>query len=74
MTFLNQQLGMKAHMKLVMIMQLEQQILPHLKISLSHRNNHNCIPTSPDGKAHNQIDHILIDRCRHSSVHDVVRD
>jgi hypothetical protein len=27
--------------------------------------------TSPDGKIHNQIDHILIDRCRHSSLVDV---
>jgi endonuclease/exonuclease/phosphatase family metal-dependent hydrolase len=27
--------------------------------------------TSPDGKTHNQIDHILIDRKQHSSVLDV---
>ena len=27
--------------------------------------------TSPDGKTHNQIDHILIDRRRNSSVLDV---
>jgi hypothetical protein len=27
--------------------------------------------TSPDGKTHNQIDHILEDRRRHSSVPDV---
>jgi hypothetical protein len=27
--------------------------------------------TSPDGETHNQIDHILIDRRRHSSVLDV---
>jgi hypothetical protein len=27
--------------------------------------------TSPDGKTHNQIDHILVDRRRHSNVLDV---
>jgi hypothetical protein len=27
---------------------------------------------SPDGKAHTQIDHVLIDRCRHASVIDVL--
>jgi hypothetical protein len=26
---------------------------------------------SPDGKAHNQIEHILVDRQRHSNVLDV---
>jgi hypothetical protein len=30
-----------------------------------HRSIHNYTWTSPDGKAHNQIDHILIDRRRH---------
>jgi hypothetical protein len=28
--------------------------------------------TSPDGKTHNQIDHILIEKWRHSSVLDVL--
>jgi hypothetical protein len=36
-----------------------------------HRNTHKFIWTSPDGKTHNQIYHILIDRRRHSSVPDV---
>jgi hypothetical protein len=36
-----------------------------------HCNIHKFTCKSPDGKTHNQIDHILIDRRRHSSVLDV---
>jgi hypothetical protein len=36
-----------------------------------HHNVHKFTWTSPDGKTHNQIDNILIDRRRHSSVLDV---
>jgi hypothetical protein len=36
-----------------------------------HRNIHKHALTSPNGNIHNQIDHILIDRRRHSSVLDV---
>jgi hypothetical protein len=35
-----------------------------------YRNIHNFIWTSPDGKTRNKIDHILIDRRRHSSALD----
>jgi len=38
---------------------------------LPHRNIHKYTWTSPDGKTHNEIDHILIDRRWHSSILDV---
>jgi hypothetical protein len=37
-----------------------------------HRNILKFTWTSPDGKTHNKIDHILIDRRRHSSILDVL--
>ena len=37
----------------------------------SHRNIHRCTWTSADGQNHNKIDHILIDRRRHSRIKDV---
>ncbi|PNF19996.1 hypothetical protein B7P43_G08657 [Cryptotermes secundus] len=36
-----------------------------------HYNIHKFTWTYPDGKIHNQIDHILIDRRRHSNILDV---
>jgi endonuclease/exonuclease/phosphatase family metal-dependent hydrolase len=36
-----------------------------------YHNIHKYTWTSPDGKTHNQIDHILVDRRRHLNVLDV---
>jgi len=36
-----------------------------------HRNIHKYTWTSPDGKTHNQIDYVLIDKRRHTSILDV---
>jgi hypothetical protein len=36
-----------------------------------HCSIHKYTWTSPDGKAHSQIDHVLIDRRQHSSILDV---
>jgi hypothetical protein len=36
-----------------------------------HHNIHKFTGTSPDGKTHNQIVHILIDERQHSSILDV---
>jgi exonuclease III len=38
---------------------------------LPHRKIHKYTWTSSDGKTHNQIDHVLIDRRRQSSILDV---
>src|SRR5215467_2791812 len=43
----------------------------NLVVKSTDRNVHKYTWTSPDGKTHNQIDHVLIDRRRHSSIVDV---
>jgi hypothetical protein len=45
--------------------------VPVNSTTFQHRNIHKFTWTSPDGKSHNQIDHTLIDRRRHSSTLDV---
>jgi hypothetical protein len=40
-------------------------------MNFPHRNIHKFTWTSPDGKTHNRIDHILIDSGWHSSILDV---
>jgi hypothetical protein len=39
---------------------------------IPYRNIHKHTWIFPDGKIHNQIDHIFIDRGRHSSEHEVL--
>jgi hypothetical protein len=42
-----------------------------VKSTFPHHNIHKHMRTSPDGVTHNKIDHVLIDRRRHSNILDV---
>jgi hypothetical protein len=64
-------------MKLVMIMEsrvvnfVTSKNLTVKSTMFPHRNIRKVTWTSPDGRTHNQIDHILVERRRHSSKLDV---
>jgi hypothetical protein len=66
---------MKVYAKLVKIMELinfaSSRNLRVKSTMFPHRNFHKYTWTSPDGKTHNQIHHILVDRRRHSNIHYV---
>jgi hypothetical protein len=60
---------MKVYMKLVMIMEFA--ISNNLRVKSTmfpHHNTHKYTWTSPDGKTHKQIDHILIKRQRNLNI------
>jgi hypothetical protein len=70
----NRRSGMSVYMRIVMIMVLKQENFATSKdlvvksTMFLHRNIHKYTWTSPDGKIHNQSDHVLIDRRWHSSI------
>ena len=67
--------GNESYIRIVMIMVLNSKLC-HIKnlvvkgTMFLRRNIHKYTWTSPDGKTHNQIDHVLIDRRWHSNITD----
>jgi hypothetical protein len=61
---------MRVHIKLVMIMELTTKNLLVRSATFPHYNIHKYTWNSPGGKAHNQTDHVFIDRRHHSSTLD----
>jgi hypothetical protein len=71
--FSNRQLGMRVHIRTndngVRIINFATSKSLVVKSTMfPHRNIYKYTWTSADGQTHNQIDHILIDRRRHSSI------
>ena len=70
--FSNRQLGMRVYIRIVRIVNFATSKNLVVKSTMfPYRNIHKYNRTSPDGKTHNQIDHILIDRRWQSSILDV---
>jgi hypothetical protein len=78
-TFLNQQLGMKVYTKFEISNNNEVRLVNYAtsknltvkSTMFPHCSINKYTWTSPDGKTHNKIDHILVDRRRHLNVLDV---
>ena len=69
----NRHMRMTLYIRIAMIVVLEinfatSKNLVVQSIMFLHRNIHKCTCTSPDGKTHNKIHHILSDRRWHSSI------
>jgi hypothetical protein len=68
---------MRVYTKIVMIMELRvvnfatSKNLTDKSMMFPHCNIHKFTWTSPDGKTHNQIHYIFINRRQHSSIPDV---
>jgi hypothetical protein len=76
-TYVNQQLGTRVYIKTVngndvrIVNFVISKNLVLKSTTLPHETIHKYTWNSPDGKTHNQIEHILKDRRWHSSIPDV---